>query len=486
MTLLRRPPLPIVVAVVWAAVGLLWLADAAGSGLPAWLDRAAVAAALLGAAVLIGRAVLRAARGGPTTRILLVLLALSLVLCFAGLDHEVGGRDFGDEGIYRAQAERINEQGQILRPWFVYPHLLFYLNAVALWIAGLFQPAVDALARLLYGVEGELAVATLVTRTVTALLGALLPVPVFVTARRVAGDAAGVLAAAVAALSPIAVGTAHLNLSDVAAGFFAALTVASASALLDREERRDYLRAGLWAGLAAGSKYPGGVAAVAIAALWLRRRLVERRMGWGLLWAAGAALAAFLATTPSLLAFPGAAFGGGTDVLFGVRQYAAGGWTGVVRASNSLYYGGELAAGYGWPALLLGLAGLAGLGRQELGRLAWLLPFPVAHAALLLGLEMAVERNLLPVLPMVSVLVGCGLAGAWRALRRLAPPRPARAAGALLAAGVLAWPAWVTVAEVARLARPTTREEAAAWIAGHLPPGSFLVQEAYTPRPGPE
>ncbi|HEX6200905.1 MAG TPA: glycosyltransferase family 39 protein, partial [Thermoanaerobaculia bacterium] len=484
MRLAGRPSLAFGVAAAWAVVGLLWLADAAGRGLPARLDRTALAAALLGAAVLTGRAVLRTARAGPAARILLLLVALSLVLCFAGLDHEVTGRDFGDEGIYRAHAQRINEQGQILRPWFVYPHLLFYLDAVALWIAGLFQPAVDALARLLYGVEGELAVATLVTRTVTALLGALLPVPVFVTARRVAGDAAAVPAAALAALSPIAVGVAHLNLSDVAAAFFAALTVASASALLDREERRDYLRAGLWAGLAAGSKYPGGVAAVAVAALWLRRRLAERRMRWGLLWAAGAALAAFLATTPSLLAFPEAAFGGGsTDVLFGVRQYAAGGWTGVVRASNSLFYGGELAAGYGWPALVVGLAGLAGLPRRDLGRLAWLLPFPLIHAALLLGLEMAVERNLLPVLPMVSVILGCGLAGAWRLLGRLALPRPARrAAAAVLAAGVLTWPALAAAAEVVRLSRPTTREEAAAWIEGHLPPGSFLVQEAYTPH----
>lgn len=476
-----------VAGAAWGVVVALWLADAAGRGLPDGFDRAAVAAALLASVAAAGRAVLRRARSGWPARALLVIVALSLALCFTGLGHEVTGRDFGDEGIYRAHAERVNAQGQILRPWFVYPHLLFYLDAVALWIAGLFQPAVDAFARLLYRVEGELAVATLVTRSVTALLGALLPVPVFVTARRAAGDLAAVAAAGLTALSPLAVGLAHLNLSDVAAGFFAAMAVMQASALLDREERRDYLLAGLWAGLAAGSKYPAGVVAVAIAALWLRWRLRERRMGWGLLWAGAAALAAFLATTPSLLAFPEAAFGGGTDVLFGFRQYAGGGWTGVVRASNSLYYGTHLATSYGWPAIVLGLAGLAGLGRRELHRLAWLLPFPVVHSGLLLGLEMAVERNLLPVLPMVSVVLGCGLAGGWRLVARLGLPSGARgAAAAVLAAGVLVLPVLATATEVVRLARPTTREEAAAWIQEHLPPGSFLVQEAYTPRLAPE
>jgi len=487
MRLGRRPSLGLAVAVAWVAALALWLADAAGRGLPDGIDRVVVTAALVATAVAAGRAVLRPARGSRAERALLVLLALSLVLCFTGLDHEVAGRDFGDEGIYRATAERVNQEGQVLRPWFVYPHLLFYLDAVALWIAGLFQPAVDLLARLVYGVHGELPVATLVTRSVTALLGALLPWPVFVTARRVAGEGAAVAGAALAALSPLAVALAHLNLSDVASGFFAALAVAQASALLDRETRRDYLLAGLSAGLAAGAKYPAGLVAVAVAAPWLRRRLVERRMGWGLLWAAGAALAAFLATTPSLLAFPEAAFGGGADVLFGVRQYADRGWTGVVRGSNSLYYGGQLVAAFGVPALVLGVGGLAGLGRRELARLAWLLPFPLLHGALLLGLEMAVERNLLPVLGAVAAVLGCGLAGCWQLLGRLPLPRRARGAvGALLAARVLAWPAWATAAEVIRLARPTTREEAAAWIERNLPPGSFLVQEAYTPGLAPE
>lgn len=476
-----------------AAVGL-WLADALGRGAPPAISRLTVvlAAAALGA--FGARWLARLWREDRGSRILLALALLSLVLCFVGLDHEVGGRGFADEGTYRAQAERINREGQLLRPWFVYPHLLFYLNALALWVAGLFQGAVDGLARLVYGVEGELAVSVLVTRSVTATLGALVPVPVFVAARRVAGLPAAVAAGALAALSPQVVEIAHQNLSDVTAAFFAALALMQATALLDGERTRDYVLAGVWAGLAAGSKYPAGVVAVAIVALWLRWRVRGRRPtwspaweGWGLLWAGLASLAAFLATTPSLLAFPQEALSGNTGLLFGARLYAEHGWAGVVRSSNTLYYGAQIAGNYGLPAVVLGLAGLAGLRRRELARLAWLLPFPVVHLILLATLEMAMERNLLPILPVCAIVLGSGLAGVWQWLGRTRfPGRLGVPAAALLVAAALVAPALATTTTVVRLARQTTREQAAAWIGENLPPGSFLVQEAYTPRLAPE
>ncbi|HLE83923.1 MAG TPA: hypothetical protein VJG13_06265, partial [Thermoanaerobaculia bacterium] len=57
-----------------------------------------------------------------------------------------------------------------------------------------------------------------------------------------------------------------------------------------------------------------------------------------------------------------------------------------------------------------------------------------------------------------------------------------RAAAALLAVLCLALPAWRSVVQVVRLARPTTRDLAAAWIAEHVPPGAFFVREVYTPK----
>jgi Dolichyl-phosphate-mannose-protein mannosyltransferase len=471
-----------------AALGLLaavalWLLDAVGFDPPRRLSQVAVALAGAAAAAWLGRAAWRLARD-PGGGWLLGLLAVSLAAHLNGLDFDVGQRYFGDEGIYRAAATKIND-GELLRAWFIYPHLLFYLDALALWIAGLFAPLTAALAKLLYGVEGPHTFATVVTRGVTSGLAALTVLPVSATARRIAGrDGAGLAAGLLVVLSPIFVEIAHLNISDVASTFFAAMTLMQASRLLERESTREYLLAGLWAGLTAGSKYPAGVVAVAIVALYLRWCFVNRRPGLGLIWAGLAALAVFVATTPSLLAFPDKIFvGSGPDILFGYRQYAREGWPGVVAKSNLVFYGDQLRHNFGVPLLALGILGLAALRRAEWTRLLWLLPFPVLYTVLILRMNIAVPRNLLPVLPAAAMVLGLGVWG-WLCRAQRLQPAPRRAAVAVLAVLCLALPARRTVAQVVKLARPTTRVEAAQWVKENLPPGSFFVQENYTPNLG--
>jgi hypothetical protein len=493
----RLPLVPLAAAACGPAV-LLWWLSARGTPAPQNASRAAI---LLAAACLVALAARGAVRlwraveepaGARPGRWLLALLALSFAAHFTGLGHEIGGLYFADEGTFRAQAERIND-GQLLRAWFVYPHLLFYLDAVALWVASLFAGQVTAAVRVLCGVEGALEVAGLVTRTVSAGLGALTAWPVFALGRRLGGLAAGVLGGALIVLSPIYLEVCHLAIADGPAAFFAAVSLAAAARLLDGGSRRAFLLAGAAAGLAAGCKYPAGIVAVAIVALdlrlgWRRLRRGERWWPAGTLLAAGAALAAFLLTTPSLLAFPAAAAGEGTaaDLLFGARLYAKHGWPGVVRASNIAYYAGELARSFGLPALILGLSGLAAAPPRNRTRVAWILPLPLVYLGLLLVLTIALRRNLTTVLPALAALLGVGLAGWLDRLRRLRPAgRWLRPATALLAAAALAVPAARSGAQLARASRPTTRDLAAEWMIERLPPGTFVVQEAYTPQMPP-
>jgi 4-amino-4-deoxy-L-arabinose transferase-like glycosyltransferase len=472
-----------VTALTWTAAAGAWLAAALGRPPAPAGSRTLVALAAIATLALAGGAIRsvvtgRTALPAATGRWLLGILLLALVLSFVGLDHEVTGRDYGDEGIYRAHAERIND-GRLLHPSFIYPHLLYYLDAVALWIADLFP---DGAARLagLWDVEGELAVASLVTRMVTALLAALTVWPAFWIGRRLVGDAAGLLGAGWVAVCPLWVANGHLNLSDVPAAVFATACLAAVAALLEEERPGLYVLGGIAAGLAAGGKYPAGVVAVALVAVWIRWRLRTRRWSWGLIVAGALALVTFLATTPSLLAFPDAVYRGegSKDLFFGLRQYATRGWTGVVHESNVRYYAEQLAWAFGLPALVLGIAGAFGLTSPERRRLGWILVFPLVHLLLLVQLRVAVPRNLLPLVPVLAVAIGCGWVGAWRWARRGRPRRVTIGAALALA---LAVPAWRTAREVALLTRPTTRELAAAWIAAHLPPGSLVVHEAYTP-----
>jgi len=475
-----------------AAVGLLlvvvWLWDVSGGNPPLLLARVVIVAALiLGVACLLALAVkLWRRQEGESAltpgRLLLVLVLLSLVVRLVGIDFEVSGRYYRDEGIYYEAALRINE-GNLLPESFIYGHLPYYLQAILLWIQALFPQAISRFLQLFYEVGSEVDVSWLLLRGLSAVFGALTTIPVFFVARRIGGLLAASLGALLVIFSPLYNEITHLIISDVPSAFFATLTLMFVARLLDGENLRDYLWAGACAGLAAASKYPAGVVAVAIVAIWVYWRVRTRRFSWYLVWSGLASVAALLAAMPAFWAHAGAAFAGqGRDLLFGFRQYAKGGWIGVKPQSNALWYGRNLVQSFGWPAGVLGFLGIFGLARGNRGRWLLMAAYPVVFLILLSSMSMVVKRNLLPVVPAIAALVGAGLSG-WQ--RRL----PQRGGGiarwwpmGLLCLISLAIPAYRTVLQDVSLVRPSTRELATWWINTNLPRGAGIIQESYTPH----
>jgi len=520
-------------AALWALLLLAWFLDITGRLHAPKVGAAVAILAVLATLGWLGGLLRTALRAGGERRARAIALSavvlLALAVRLAGISHEASGRYYADEGTYYHHASKIDE-GEVLRRSFVYPHLTYYLDAVTLWTAGLFPGTVARLGERAFGLGDPLAVSWVLLRLVVALLGALTVVPVFLLARRLAGLPGGVAGAALLIFSPLYNAGSHLNTCDIPSAFFATLCLLGAARLLDGESTRGYVLAGVAAGLAAVSKYPAGLSAVAIVAVWLRWRIVRRNFSWGLLWAGLAALAAFVGAMPSLLAYPDIAFGGGHGMFFGVHQYGRGGWIGVVKESNGLFYLENLAESFGWPALVAGLAGLALLGRERLGRywlglvprtgdwlreapegdgpqdqtepvslgrLVWLLPFPALYWLLICSMNMVVKRNLYPALPALAAFLGAGLgalvAFAWRP--RIDPAnsaaRPAvllavlRGSAVLVVLACFTLPVWATAEQAAGLIQPTTREQAAGWIRQHLPPGARIVKEAYTPELDP-
>ncbi len=461
----------------WVVLALLWLLEVGGAPVSVWVPRFLLASALLLTAVWIWS--LRRSLSRAELPILLGLAALGLVLGFAGLGHEVGQGYYTDEGHYLHHAREVNS-GQPFTRSFIYPHLTYYLDAFALWLAGLFPAPVTAASRWVYGVDDAAAIEWLVLRWVTAALGALTVLPVFVLARRVAGDLAAVLAGALVIFSIHYQAGFQINISDVPSAFFATLCLMFVGRLLDQERHRDYVIAGVAAGLAAAAKYPAGVVAVAIVATWTVHRIRRRDFGAGLLWAGLASLAVFLAANPSLFVHPEAALHGPRGFLFGVRQYAKGGWVGVTPSSNTLYYLGKLLESFRWPAVLLAAVGVFGLDAAARRRLLLLAPFPVAYLLLVCSMNMVVLRNLFPVIPTLGVFVGAGIAGLVRWTKDWEPRRRRWATAALVAAA-LAWPAAATVRQTVSLARPSTRDLMSAWVKENVPRGAGILKGSYTP-----
>ena len=173
--------------------------------------------------------------------------------------------------------------------------------------------------------------------------------------------------------------------------------------------------------------------AVALAGPWLRGVIARRRLGAALLLAAlaaAAALGAFLATTPSLLRFPRTAFGGeGADLLFGARLYGEAGWQGIVRASNPATTSASWATPSAGRRCCSLQPALPPSTARRGGGCSGCSPSRSPSSLLLLSLRVAVQRNLMPILPLLAVLAGIGLAGLVRLAASTCPGRARQLAG---------------------------------------------------------
>lgn len=464
-----------------------WCLFLAGRPLPEAGNRALSALALSAGA---GWAALAAWRAAQHTagRWLVALLALSLALRLSGLEFEIAERYYEDEGIYTANLTDINA-GEVLRPSFVYPHLTYYLFAFVVWVASNSGETAVALARSLYGVADWGLTVRLLVRLTVGFISALAVLPVFALARRLGGLAAGIVAGALLACSPLFNEISHLGICDAPAAVFAACALFFVVRLGERESRRDYLLAGLFAGLAAAAKYPAGAVAIGIVAVWLGGRWRSRRLTWDLALAGGAALAVFLIANPALVVAPRASLVGEYGLAFGARLYGGAGWVGVAPPSRAAYYAGLLAESFGLAALASAAAGLALLPRHRWRALVWLLPFPLAYALLIGSVTIAVERNALNLIPPLAILCGVGLAQVAERLGELAARTTTSGASGARRLAALALPLLTALAEpvVATLGqsvgfnRPGTRVLAREWVRANVARGATIAREEYTP-----
>jgi len=324
---------------------------------------------------------------------------------------------------------------------------------------------------------------------------------VYLLARRIAGVTAGLVAAALLALSPLAIASANYVKEDTPLALWLAATLLATFELGRRRTRLAAIAAGAMAGLALGSKYVGIVAPLLLGLTWLIRpatSFVEARnapqpvhdqitaatRGLSLVGFAGMGFAiALVATTPALLLHPMAiARGVGFQLNYATTGHHDGIAMPISETKGVLYVGTALLPSLGLPALLLAIAGLLALLRRDRGVALML-------GASTLGLLLIVEalpakpypffaRYALPTVPGLCVLagVGCTLVAT-----RLTSRRGAFAlVSALIAAGVIAWPLVQTIRFTASM-YPDTRDEAAAWLLQNVEPGSWLLSTPYAP-----
>jgi len=255
---------------------------------------------------------------------------------------------------------------------------------------------------------------TLAARHLNLLLALATVVVVYLTGRELLGRRFGLLAAFGLAVFPLHVLHSHYATVDVPQAFFIALTLLFTVRIGKRASPRDYLYAGLCAGLAASTKYSGALVLVAPLIAHCAAAPGEREtklIAWQPLALLAVAAAAFAVTSPyTFLDWTHAR----ADILFELQHMQAGEEPARSADPNGwLFHGLGLAVTTGGAAVVA-LLGLVGVYFSRFRRpalavalfgLLWFVMISLAHVRY--------GRYEVGLTPVVALLMGAGCASLY-------------------------------------------------------------------------
>ena len=313
-------------------------------------------------------------------------------------------------------------------------------------------------------------------RAASAVLGTVAVGLLYLAGKRLAGRAAGLLAAALLAVAFLPVFYSHLALNDVPTLAPLCLALWGAAGVLRTGRGLDYLIAGIGIGLAAATKYTGGIVLLALlAAFGAHATATGGAALRGLLLAGVVALAAFFVAFPYAIIDHHAFLDGLSHQSDASRE--AAGKLGVTQDNGWIYYLWSFGWGLGWAPLVAAGVALPLLAfRRHWALLAFLAPAPILYVAFMGSQERFFGRWLMPVLPFVCLLAAiCAVTLVTAATRRAPGLRPMLAA--LVAIGLCGQGLVYSVHDGRVLSREDTRGLTRDWLVEHVPAGTRIVVE---------
>ena len=403
------------------------------------------------------------------------VIAAAALLRFWALGHGLPFVVGVDEPHIMSRVVRMMTTGDFNPHFFDYPGLYLHLQLAVACARFLWGAAVDgAWTSLAQTTAGDF---YLWGRSITALLGTLTVYLVYLIGKRWS-TRHGLLAAGLVAVMPNHVRESHYVLTDVPMAFFVTLSFLLTLRALEKQTLRAFAWAGAVAGLAAATKYYGGVVVAAPLAAACMTRGAERSRTTLALSVAGAAVAAFLAGAPyTILDLP--SFLNGFATLASAFQGGAPpepAWlTYLKHLRNAMWWPGALLLA--WGAVHAIVRAITGPGKE---RFTLVVLFTGFYFALVGTRTLVFARYLMPLFPFISLLVAVAILSSVGVLRRLKVPLAARTTLVVALAAVAIVPPLKTSLSYDRMiARRSTALAAFEWLNGNVPAGSRVIVEGY-------
>jgi hypothetical protein len=426
---------------------------------------------------------------------LFAIVVIAAVLRFWNIDWGLPHPYHPDEGSVLVHALGFGT-GDLNPHWFRWPSLLMYVVFGLYGLYFLIGKAVGLLGApidLVRQFTTDVSPFWLIGRAVSALAGVVTVGLTWRFGRKAFGSFAGISAALLLAVMYLHVRDSHYATPDVTMTLFVTASMLAALAAAHSGRGGMLIISGLFAGLAASTKYPGALAGTGTVAAAVYLALTGRRAALPLIGAVLAGAAGFVAGTPySVLSWSEFTRDFATQTVMvsrvGVAQTPMTFGEGLAEL-----FGGTLARGVGYPVLILAALGLlSSLGRERAtsrrpGEIAAapsgaLVAGTVALSYLVFAMVLTVKRStyMTPALPALALLAGLGISR----LFELIETTPDRRFG-FIRSVVLIAAAVVTlipsVSFVRGIGMPDTRTAAKHWIENELPPGSSIAVESYGP-----
>jgi len=383
-------------------------------------------------------------------------------------------------------------QGHVNPGFFFYPSFYFYLVAAATLVATpvlwLVKHADPLTLRAFVIDPGPY---FLIGRLASAAAGVAAVYFLYRIGRTAFGRPAGLAAALLLAVAPLAVTYSHVAVTDMTATALALLAIWLLLEAAQGRGRRWLIGGALAAGLATSTKYNLGVLVLpaTVAALYACREEVARRAAAGAraarLWARLLVLRVYV---PMLLAF----VAGSPFVVLDARRFVKDfarqneimgrGWLGFENVGNGFWYNlhTNLGGGIGMVLVVLGIAGIAWAFWRRTRLDLMIAPYVVLYYLYISTWKELADRYLLPIAPLLilfAVRFCLELAGLRPSWRRVALPL---VAAVLAVACVL--PLASAVSFDRALSGTDTRAVAKDWIERTIPSGTVIAMENYSPQ----